>query len=122
MSNTAPSNIAQPSWQTTDWRKSALCAEVAGPKLFFPVGVTGAAEIQIEDAKDVCGGCPVVAPCLSFAIETNQEYGIWGGKSEEERRALRRVWRAERRAQRVQLVKFQSPNDLEGDSSQSEAG
>jgi len=97
------STTAPPSWQTTDWRKSALCADEAATRLFFPVGVTGAAEVQIQDAKTVCEGCPVVAECLSFAIETNQEYGIWGGKSEEERRVIRRAWRAERRAQRAAL-------------------
>lgn len=38
--------------------------------------------------------------CLEFAITTNQEYGVWGGTSEEERRVLRREWRAKRRAMR----------------------
>jgi WhiB family redox-sensing transcriptional regulator len=46
----------------------------------------------------VCDSCPVRAQCLQFALETNQEAGIWGGTSEEERRRLRRVWLARRRA------------------------
>lgn len=83
-----------------DWREQALCSTEANTKLFFPVGVTGTAEVQIEHAKAVCVVCPVKASCLEFAITTNQEYGIWGGTSEEERRVLRRAWRAERRAQR----------------------
>ncbi len=84
-----------------DWRSQALCSDEANTKLFFPVGVTGLAEIQIEDAKAVCQGCPVKAACLEFAITTNQEYGVWGGTSEDERRVLRRAWRAERRAMRL---------------------
>jgi WhiB family redox-sensing transcriptional regulator len=52
---------------------------------------------QIAAAKAVCAGCDVRADCLEFAISTNQEYGIWGGTSEEERRVLRRQWRARQR-------------------------
>ena len=31
--------------------------------------------------------------CLQFALTTNQEDGVWGGYSEDERRELRRRWR-----------------------------
>ena len=40
-------------------------------------------------------------PCLDFALATNQESGVWGGTSEEERRKLRKAWLAARRSQRV---------------------
>jgi WhiB family redox-sensing transcriptional regulator len=43
--------------------------------------------------------------CLDFAITTNQEYGVWGGTSEEERRVLRRQWRQRQRALRAQQTK-----------------
>ena len=79
------------------WRVRAACSTV-DPDLFFPVGVTGPAVGQIAAAKAVCAGCGVRDECLDFAITTNQEYGIWGGTSEEERRLLRRQWRARRRA------------------------
>jgi WhiB family redox-sensing transcriptional regulator len=78
------------------WRDRAACADV-DPDLFFPVGVTGPAVGQIAAAKAVCATCAVQATCLEFAITTNQEYGVWGGTSEEERRVLRRAWRARRR-------------------------
>lgn len=91
-----------PAGAPVDWRSAALCADEANTKLFFPVGVTGPAEIQIRQAKAVCDGCPVVSQCLEFAVTSNQEYGIWGGKSEEERRVIRRKWRAEQRALRAQ--------------------
>ena len=41
--------------------------------------------------------CPVKEPCLEFALSTNQDSGVWGGTSEEERRKLRRAWVARQR-------------------------
>jgi WhiB family redox-sensing transcriptional regulator len=71
------------------WRDRALCRET-DPELFFPVGTTGTALNQIAQAKQVCGQCAVRIDCLEFALATNQDSGIWGGLSEEERRAIRR--------------------------------
>ena len=82
------------------WRRDAECKDL-DPNLFFPVGVTGAAVDQIETAKGICAGCPVRQECLEFAITSNQEFGVWGGTSEDERRVLRRKWRARIRAQRA---------------------
>jgi WhiB family transcriptional regulator, redox-sensing transcriptional regulator len=79
------------------WRDGALCRDT-DPELFFPVGTTGQALVQIAAAKKVCGECPTAAECLEFALTTNQDSGIWGGTSEEERRKLRRVWVADRKA------------------------
>ena len=52
---------------------------------------------QIENAKAVCDSCDAKDPCLDFALTTNQDSGIWGGTSEEERRKLRRQWLSARR-------------------------
>ncbi|MFZ4810929.1 MAG: WhiB family transcriptional regulator [Ilumatobacteraceae bacterium] len=76
------------------WRRHAICRDT-DPDLFFPVGTTGQALVQISMAKQVCGECPVAEPCLEYALETNQDAGIWGGLDEEERRDIRR--RAARR-------------------------
>jgi WhiB family redox-sensing transcriptional regulator len=78
------------------WRRDALCRDT-DPDLFFPVGTTGYALVQIERAKQVCGECPVQRACLDYALETNQDSGIWGGTSEEERRILRRRYVAHHR-------------------------
>lgn len=78
------------------WKAQAACRAVT-PDLFFPLGSTGEAVDQIEAAKAVCQRCPVRHECLRFALETNQEAGVWGGTSEDERRVLRRSWRAGRR-------------------------
>jgi WhiB family redox-sensing transcriptional regulator len=72
-----------------DWRHHAACREV-DPELFFPIGNTGPALFQIEDAKSVCRRCPVVESCLQWAVESGQDAGVWGGMSEDERRALKR--------------------------------
>ena len=77
------------SWAVDSWRSEASCRS-ADPDLFFPVGTTGPAVSQIEAAKIVCRACPVREPCLEFALTTNQDSGVWGAASEEERRALRR--------------------------------
>lgn len=80
-----------------DWRDGASCRDT-DPDLFFPVGTTGAAVDQIAAAKAVCDACPAKEPCLQFAIENNQDSGVWGGTSEEERRKLRRAWVKDRKS------------------------
>jgi WhiB family transcriptional regulator, redox-sensing transcriptional regulator len=82
---------------TADWRHVAACRD-EDPELFFPVGNTGPALLQIEEAKAVCRGCPVLEKCLSWALETGQDAGVWGGLSEDERRALKRRDRRRARA------------------------
>ncbi|MGW0856921.1 WhiB family transcriptional regulator [Streptomyces sp. NPDC002690] len=73
----------------TDWQKRSSC-RWEDPELFFPVGDTGPALLQIEEAKSVCRLCPVVDACLRWAMKTDQAYGVWGGTSEADRRqALR---------------------------------
>ncbi len=80
-------------WDAGDWRESAACRDT-DPDLFFPVGTTGPAVDQIESAKAVCRRCEAQPQCLEFALATNQESGVWGGTSEEERRKLRKTWLA----------------------------
>ena len=82
--------------ENEDWRTDAACRDT-DPDLFFPVGTTGPAIEQIASAKAVCGECDAQAECLEFALATNQDSGVWGGTSEEERRKLRKAWLARRR-------------------------
>ncbi|WP_370424318.1 WhiB family transcriptional regulator (plasmid) [Streptomyces sp. QH1-20] len=72
-----------------DWRHNAVCRE-EDPDLFFPVGNTGPALLQIEEAKAVCRRCPVMKQCLQWALGSGQDFGVWGGLSEDERRSLKR--------------------------------
>jgi WhiB family transcriptional regulator, redox-sensing transcriptional regulator len=83
-------------WDISDWRDRAACKDT-DPDLFFPVGTTGEAIVQIEAAKAVCRQCDARTECLEFALATNQDSGVWGGASEEERRKLRKAWLAAQR-------------------------
>ncbi len=75
------------------WRHAAACQKV-DQELFFPSGPAAGTGPGTERAKAVCTYCPVQLPCLRFALATNQEFGVWGGYDEHERRRLRRLWRA----------------------------
>ncbi|AXK37504.1 WhiB family transcriptional regulator [Streptomyces armeniacus] len=78
-----------------DWRATSACRDEE-PELFFPVGDTGPALAQIEEAKAVCRRCPAMDSCLNWALENGQDHGVWGGTSEDDRRRMKR--RAARRA------------------------
>ena len=67
-----------------DWQNYANCLGV-DPDLFFPE--RGA---STREAKEVCRGCVVQDECLEFALSNGEKFGIWGGKSERERRRVRR--------------------------------
>ncbi len=78
--------VEQPEW----WRTLAACRGVA-TDLFFPAGDVAPEPVaQAERAKAICAECVVREECLQFALTTRQEFGIWGGTTESERRTLRR--------------------------------
>jgi WhiB family redox-sensing transcriptional regulator len=74
----------------TNWRDDAACLD-ADPDWFFPIATTGPALDQINGAKRICLACPVRKRCLAWALELGAASGIWGGTTEDERRALRRA-------------------------------
>lgn len=84
----------------SDWRSLAACHD-SDPGLFFPIGTTGPAADHIDRATAICGMCSVKEECLQYALETNQEAGVWGGYAEDDRRRLRKRWLAERRRRRA---------------------
>ncbi|MFZ0324199.1 MAG: WhiB family transcriptional regulator [Actinomycetes bacterium] len=71
------------------WQDDSACMD-ADPELFFPIGSTGDAVPQISAAKAICRTCPVVGRCLEYALSSRQDFGVWGGMSEDERKSLRR--------------------------------
>jgi WhiB family transcriptional regulator, redox-sensing transcriptional regulator len=75
-----------------DWVHYARCKD-EDPEMFFPVGTTGPAAMQLDAAKSICLSCVVRAQCLEWAMATGQDAGVWGGLSEDERRAVRRARR-----------------------------
>lgn len=54
-------------------------------------------ELGVARAKAVCAGCPVREACLEFALANDERWGVWGGTSERQRRAMRVVRVRERR-------------------------
>lgn len=72
------------------WQREASCR---GPEaaLFFPpttAETRAEREGREERAKRICHDCPVIEPCLEYAIRTREPHGIWGGLNEVERRVF----------------------------------
>ena len=72
-----------------DWRHRSACLD-EDPELFFPIGNTGPALVQVAEAKAICRRCDVLQECLDWAVSSGQDAGVWGGMSEDERRAFKR--------------------------------
>ncbi|HNQ07264.1 MAG TPA: WhiB family transcriptional regulator [Tetrasphaera sp.] len=65
------------------WARRSACANEDIDRLF----VRGKAQ---NEAKKVCRTCPVALQCLAEALDNHVEFGVWGGLTERERRALLR--------------------------------
>ncbi|MFE5488298.1 WhiB family transcriptional regulator [Streptomyces sp. NPDC056527] len=65
------------------WREDAACRSADPEELF-------AEAARQKRAKSVCAGCPVRTECLAEALDNRIEFGVWGGMTERERRALLR--------------------------------
>jgi len=74
---------------SSDWEQLARCRSV-DPELFFPIVETKRCRPsqQSQIAIAICGGCAVRAECLEKALTTHEEFGIWGGLTSDQRRAL----------------------------------
>ena len=68
---------------SNDWAALAACNGTDPDELF----VQGAAQNR---AKLICMGCEVRTECLADALDNRVEFGVWGGMTERERRALLR--------------------------------
>jgi len=73
-----------------NWRVGAACRD-ADPEMFFPEGTMGPAIEATTRAKRICASCPVRTPCLEWALRHRADFGVWGGHTENERRAFRRA-------------------------------
>lgn len=66
------------------WQDRAACAGM-NTNLFYPQK-----SVNSSTAKKICRHCTVSNECLIYALKTEEDFGIWGGKSERERRKLRK--------------------------------
>ena len=80
--NAVPMKMTVRNW-VEDWTIAAACRGMNPDELF----VQGAAQNR---AKSVCAACPVRTECLADALDNRVEFGVWGGMTERERRALLR--------------------------------
>ncbi|WP_300679958.1 WhiB family transcriptional regulator [Nocardioides sp.] len=64
-----------------EWALRAACRS-SEPDLLFVKGA------EQNKAKQVCTTCPVRSECLAEALDNQIEWGVWGGMTERERRAL----------------------------------
>lgn len=70
------------------WQDQAACRG-ADPQLFFPERSWDSKD-QVAEAKQICASCPVREDCLDRALADNEQWGVWGGLTQSERRRLRR--------------------------------
>lgn len=73
----------------TDWRAAAACREV-DVEVFFAID-----EVSQREAVAICETCPVRRECLEHAIANREQYGVWGGMREQDRKRLVRARRRE---------------------------
>ena len=92
MSTAVTADVRTPE-QDVDWWHRAACRD-ENPELFFPAGTTGAALLDIEEAKRICRRCDVRGKCLGAAVEKGETNGVWGavdfGDPQERANARRR--------------------------------
>lgn len=67
------------------WRDSAACLGDGDPDAWF---AEASEKARIRHALATCHGCPVRTQCLDFAMARNDQFGIWGGLTEKDRRRL----------------------------------
>ncbi len=73
----------RPDGPVWNWRVAARCRTENSEDLF----VTGARQ---REAREFCIVCPVRTECLAHALDQQIEFGVWGGMTERERRAVLR--------------------------------
>jgi hypothetical protein len=66
----------------------AECEQV--PNIFFPEDNPDwtSRQLEFQLASAICGRCPVMQQCTSYALAAKEPYGIWGGLTPEHRRQL----------------------------------
>jgi WhiB family redox-sensing transcriptional regulator len=81
--------LPQPLVEHYEWQLNAACRGRDTAAFFHPPKERMLdRERRIEQAKAICEACPVITNCLSHALRVREPYGIWGGRSEDERAAI----------------------------------
>lgn len=82
--------LRRPLAEPWDWQLQARC-RAAGSDTFFGSDAEAPRHRarRERDAKRICAGCPVQDECRSWAMIFDEDYGIWGGMTANERRRAR---------------------------------
>ena len=76
---------------SVEWQQYGACKQADGA-LFFPPSThfehKPDREAREGRAKRICAGCPVRSECLEWALRTREPHGVWGGRSESERKQM----------------------------------
>src|SRR3712207_647666 len=82
------SRLPGPNADLWDWQLAGACRGSDPDVFFHPDGERGPGRRAREAAaKAVCAGCPVLARCAARALAVREPYGVWGGRTAEEREA-----------------------------------
>lgn len=69
-----------------DWQLRASCGGRDTLAFFDAADSEDASPERAANAKAICMRCPVIEPCLSYALSANEPFGVWGGLTKHERR------------------------------------
>lgn len=86
----APDSYPYPEPETESemhWQSYANCLNAPDKSVFFP---TTGENLKLRAAQAICDSCLVKDECLEYAVNHNERFGVWGGKSERERRRIRK--------------------------------
>jgi WhiB family transcriptional regulator, redox-sensing transcriptional regulator len=74
----------------TGWQQQGLCRDTDTTVFFPPAHFEHKPEREGREAKAkaICRGCPVRIECLDWALTTREPFGVWGGRSESERKQM----------------------------------
>ncbi|WP_375491962.1 WhiB family transcriptional regulator [uncultured Jatrophihabitans sp.] len=72
-----------------DWQARAACRGSDTANFYHPENERGPSRARRErQAKSICSRCPVIDNCLRWALAAREPYGVWGGRSVDEREML----------------------------------
>lgn len=104
------SALPGPNADLWDWQLGARCRELPTAVFFHPWGERGDRRHEREAAaKQICRTCPVIEECARHAFAAREQYGVWGGMGEDERRTLLRGTGPRARRPRGELTGTGSP-------------
>lgn len=95
-----------PSARNWSWQDKALCkTDGVDPEIFFHVDKLHGPRRQAREsaAKKICTACPIKTECLEHALAVPEDFGVWGGLTEDERMVIVKFKRSIERAEKAEV-------------------